>query len=369
MRLLLSLSLVMISIPLARAMDPPIKRVPIDITHEKGSFSGQLHFSATGTSKKAQVSWNGTIRNLSPRTISYVAFCVKLIGPDNGVISECAFLLIARYWKRGAALSFKGSRRIKISEEKSPVQVSEYQISVYEPASIRHFEARCPLVWTAGMQVFTDMKFRPTTIDTGSFTAVFAYEDLIKGTSDSKSTLKAYTNDHIDFFSREVSLRIDSASLRLREEQPGHCRAEVEMSLSGFGREFGADFETWRPVGSNFNFEKSILDAIEAQSKRAAELVTDQAISQVPTASPLPGESDVRAQLTITSEPGGAEIEIDGKFIGTTPTTLSAKEGSVTVLVKKNGFQPWQRQLKVRAGETRNVHAELLKQNVVINQP
>jgi hypothetical protein len=77
-------------------------------------------------------------------------------------------------------------------------------------------------------------------------------------------------------------------------------------------------------VESNFNFEKNLMDELEVQSKKAASNDLDKAISQLPTEAPKPLESGVRPQLTITSEPSGAEIEIDGEFIGNTPTTVTA---------------------------------------------
>jgi hypothetical protein len=100
-----------------------------------------------------------------------------------------------------------------------------------------------------------------------------------------------------------------------------------------------------------FNFEKALLDGLETQSRQAASADLDKAISQLPTEAPKPVESGTKPQLTITSEPTGAEIEIDGEFIGNTPTTVTAKEGSVTVKVKRAGFQPWERTLKLNPGD------------------
>jgi hypothetical protein len=65
--------------------------------------------------------------------------------------------------------------------------------------------------------------------------------------------------------------------------------------------------------------------------------------------------------LTITSEPSGAEIEIDGEVIGNAPTTETAKEGSVTVKVKRAGFQPWERTLKLNSRDRRTLNAEMVK--------
>jgi hypothetical protein len=75
----------------------------------------------------------------------------------------------------------------------------------------------------------------------------------------------------------------------------------------------------------------------------------------------FPAETAAKPQLTITSEPSGAQIEIDGEFIGNTPTTMTSKEGSVSVTIKKAGFQDWEQTLKLNPGDKRTVHAEMVK--------
>ena len=112
---------------------------------------------------------------------------------------------------------------------------------------------------------------------------------------------------------------------------------------------------------SNFNFEKGLLDDLEGQSNQALSADLDKAIGQLPTGPPKPIESASKPQLTITSEPSGAEIEIDGEFIGNTPTTVAVKEGTVVVKVKKAGFQPWERTLKMNPGDKRTLNAEIMK--------
>jgi len=47
------------------------------------------------------------------------------------------------------------------------------------------------------------------------------------------------------------------------------------------------------------------------------------------------------------STPDGAEITIDGKFVGTTPSTLRLAPGDHTVLLQKTGFKDWSRSLTV----------------------
>jgi hypothetical protein len=51
--------------------------------------------------------------------------------------------------------------------------------------------------------------------------------------------------------------------------------------------------------------------------------------------------------VSFSSEPSGAGIYIDGKFVGQTPATISIQPGSHVVVVKATGRKNWQRDLEV----------------------
>jgi len=348
-------------------VDSPTRQVPVEITNEKGSFNGQLSVSLNGPMNKAKATWSATIRNTSETKIFRVTFCVKAFDSSDQEIkpggNECVIRLWGSNWASGASLTFKGNQNIKISDEKTPVQVAKYTITAIEvfdhSPNLRTFDVRCPLVWSSALRVFADKKFRPTVLDKDSFTATYAY-DGGRVDAGSMNFLKSYTTAYTGWTMTWESFRVDAASLYLREEKPGACTAEVKMSFAGFGKPMFGQFG-WYAVESNFNFEKGLMDQLEAQSKQAASADLDKAISQLPTEAPKPVESATKPQLTITSEPAGAEMEIDGGFIGNTPTTITAKEGSVTVKVKKVGFQPWERTLKLNSGDKRTLNAEMVK--------
>jgi hypothetical protein len=65
-----------------------------------------------------------------------------------------------------------------------------------------------------------------------------------------------------------------------------------------------------------------------------------------------------QVSLAIDSTPAGADIEIDGAFVGNTPSTLSITPGSHQVSVKKKGFTDWTKTLNVTGG-TVHLNAEL----------
>jgi hypothetical protein len=67
------------------------------------------------------------------------------------------------------------------------------------------------------------------------------------------------------------------------------------------------------------------------------------------------------AKLQIESTPPGADIEVDGSFVGNTPSDVQVAEGDHTIAVKKTGFKDWERKLKSSAGSSVHLGAELEK--------
>jgi hypothetical protein len=53
--------------------------------------------------------------------------------------------------------------------------------------------------------------------------------------------------------------------------------------------------------------------------------------------------------LTIKAVPDGGEIEIDGKFVGSTPSVLRLPIGQHTVSIKKAGYFRWERTIRLHA--------------------
>jgi hypothetical protein len=74
------------------------------------------------------------------------------------------------------------------------------------------------------------------------------------------------------------------------------------------------------------------------------------------------------AELKVTSSPAGAEIELDGNFIGSTPSTVGASPGDHLILIRKTGFRLWERKLKVSTGKvdiTADLEAEPAQSSAV----
>jgi PEGA domain-containing protein len=126
---------------------------------------------------------------------------------------------------------------------------------------------------------------------------------------------------------------------------------------------------------STLSLGGSVQDACEAITKdwtehgsaiRAAAVVAAE--QSKPVVTPQPAAVAVAAtaavltgKLSLGSVPDGADIEVDGSFVGNTPSDVQVAEGEHTVSIKKTGFKDWQRTLKVTGGSSVHLNAELEK--------
>jgi PEGA domain len=73
------------------------------------------------------------------------------------------------------------------------------------------------------------------------------------------------------------------------------------------------------------------------------------------SSAPAPGSN---VELEIASTPAGADIEIDGNFVGSTPSTVGVSAGQHQITVKKSGYKAWERKMTTSSGHIK-VEADL----------
>jgi len=67
-------------------------------------------------------------------------------------------------------------------------------------------------------------------------------------------------------------------------------------------------------------------------------------------------------RIAVSSNPDKADIEVDGNFVGSTPSSVELAQGAHVIRVTKSGYSRWQRTLNVGTSSV-NVSAELEKAN------
>jgi len=105
------------------------------------------------------------------------------------------------------------------------------------------------------------------------------------------------------------------------------------------------------------------LDPKKFQPQDAAK--TEATTSSTPVA---PSAENMPSTIELKSTPDGAEISIDGKYVGNTPTTLHLTVGDHVLKFEKPGFKPWERTLTITQGESTTIPAALEKLEVALPQ-
>jgi hypothetical protein len=104
--------------------------------------------------------------------------------------------------------------------------------------------------------------------------------------------------------------------------------------------------------------ERDSVQTVSAIRSQSAPPVTEVPTTVAKTEDGGRGSSDAKtnangpAQVTvdISSEPSGADIEIDGNFVGSTPSSVGVSTGKHTVSISKSGYKHWERTLRSSTG-------------------
>ena len=104
--------------------------------------------------------------------------------------------------------------------------------------------------------------------------------------------------------------------------------------------------------------------AVEPQPEAPAR--TSLAPATPPASAPavLPGTAETeteKVRCNFTSTPPGAEIDLDGKYVGNTPSQIAVSTGTHVITFSMPGFEQWKRELSVLPGSELTVSAILQK--------
>jgi len=74
-----------------------------------------------------------------------------------------------------------------------------------------------------------------------------------------------------------------------------------------------------------------------------------------------PPTETAKGAINVSSNPTGADVTVDGDFVGNSPAALKLAAGKHTITVKLSGFKEWSREVTVQAGSEVQLTANLEK--------
>lgn len=135
------------------------------------------------------------------------------------------------------------------------------------------------------------------------------------------------------------------------------CFVCAPLFLLMHGKDITIPKGTEIPTFVNGNLPLELAKFQETPSP-SQQVQTKLSPSGVPPTSVDQAQRNGDAQVEVASVPSGADVELDGNFVGNTPSTIGVSSGDHTVRVKKSGYKLWERKLQVNGGNI-NIAAEL----------
>lgn len=157
-----------------------------------------------------------------------------------------------------------------------------------------------------------------------------------------------FTVDHVKA-PDGTDIRLRASSTR-KEEETSSSLLMVPFTLILGGKDVNV------PKGTQFNtYVDGDHEIILGGPTRAGE--TSPVVQ--PT---LPPSAQKTSTVDVLSIPSGADITVDGKFVGSTPSTLQLASGDHVVVIETRGYRQWQRTVSVTPGGVITISAQLEKQ-------
>jgi PEGA domain/Trypsin-like peptidase domain len=127
----------------------------------------------------------------------------------------------------------------------------------------------------------------------------------------------------------------------------------IKKNVTGIGFALSASdllevLHRFYPAGSNP--KESVATSVNTKLPSGAPMISTAASPQI---------SWGFGVTEITSDPDGADIFRDDKFVGSTPATLRIAEGAHTMILKSTGHADWSRSISILKDSTATVKATL----------
>ncbi len=103
------------------------------------------------------------------------------------------------------------------------------------------------------------------------------------------------------------------------------------------------------PVGVKTDVTKGTEEKKESPGKT----------TETKTASTAPDTA--KGAVNVSSNPTGADVSVDGDFVGNSPASLKLAPGKHTITLKMSGYRDWSRDITVQAGSEVQLTAKLEK--------
>jgi diacylglycerol kinase family enzyme len=123
-----------------------------------------------------------------------------------------------------------------------------------------------------------------------------------------------------------------------------------------YKKDFGKVFWMYAP-GADFRYDillKDIMREVIQSLKR--DLTTGKTSQEQTQIKEVPKDFGI---ISITSEPAGAKIFIDGEYKGQTPADISLTTGTYQIFLQRQLYEPYKESVVIEKGQTKTLNIRL----------
>jgi len=203
--------------------------------------------------------------------------------------------------------------------------------------------------------------------------------DAISSQADGTRTTTTCTgspgSDEITCDSRQISGAMHTELVSFVEASDG--KAYLISCIRGTGARFAQGFAAGAgaatvsgcmvPPGTyKARWDKDRLKVLHEKNGKSKEttfaVLSSADVSTEKAQRPEKTSAVDKTVIKVSSTPGGADIELDGSFVGQTPSSVLVLPGDHSIRITKTGYKQWERKIKTSGGEVTMV-AELESQH------
>jgi hypothetical protein len=163
--------------------------------------------------------------------------------------------------------------------------------------------------------------------------------------------------DYIVLFDRE-----GGKGVILKHDKIAIFKKDGDVLYSGSTRSVGNAVQDSCGAIENQTFnDRPMTSRPQTESTPNEAVVPKAAERAVQAPTPLPSANQGGITVRFRSTPPNAEVDIDGVYWGTTPTADLTRlpAGTHAIVLRKAGYQRWERKIDLAIGDDRTVQAEL----------
>lgn len=146
------------------------------------------------------------------------------------------------------------------------------------------------------------------------------------------------------------------------EQQPdGTSKLIINVQHKNEGKNASFSFNAGDRMANKF-FDQVGEELARESTQKVAAKPEAAHVEAPPDAQPTSlKEQPPTGKIMVISAPDGADVTVDGNFVGNAPATLSLAPGKHTISIAAAGFKPWSKELTVVSGSEVKLNAALEK--------